>query len=128
MSAWVMVQCKQCGHKEEVDLDDVEKLGDPLCPTCLTVMRQPGVGDGSCENPGCDAYATHKVMVSVDLPGDDTRSYCYICYEAFVVGLQHARKVLLHQFAADGTVRTRAVRVAIEQADLLIEEDLPHDE
>ena len=45
-----------------------------------------------CENPTCEAEAVKKVKVSVNKPCDETRHYCYTCYEAYMVGCQHGRK------------------------------------
>lgn len=44
-----------------------------------------------CDNPSCEAPAFQRVRVSVDRPGDEHRWYCYPCYEAYIVGVQHGR-------------------------------------
>ena len=44
-----------------------------------------------CDNPTCDAEAVETVPVTVARPSDETRNYCYTCYEAYIVGCQHGR-------------------------------------
>lgn len=46
-----------------------------------------------CENPYCDAEATHKVLVSINTFSDGVRSLCMTCYEAYVWGVQHGKRI-----------------------------------
>lgn len=44
-----------------------------------------------CDTEGCEAEASEKVRVSVNKPHDETRNYCYTCYEVYLTGVQHGR-------------------------------------
>lgn len=57
-----------------------------------------------CDAEGCHAEASEKVRVSVDKPHDETRNYCYSCYEVYMVGVQHGR---YHEAAIHKTVPDR---------------------
>lgn len=46
-----------------------------------------------CSTDGCEAQATQTVPVSVHAADDDTRSFCYACYSAYCIGVQHGRMI-----------------------------------
>ena len=45
-----------------------------------------------CENPLCESESVKEVPVSVHKPGDQKRSLCATCTEAYTWGVQHGRK------------------------------------
>ena len=42
-----------------------------------------------CENEGCESPAMETVETSINKAGDSKRHYCYPCYCAYMVGMQH---------------------------------------
>ena len=44
-----------------------------------------------CENPHCESPGTKEVPVSVRGPGDQQRTLCAVCEEAYSWGVQHGR-------------------------------------
>ena len=46
-----------------------------------------------CDNPTCSRRAARQVPVSVNSLRDNYRNYCFACYEAYEVGVQHGRFV-----------------------------------
>jgi hypothetical protein len=54
-----------------------------------------------CDIDVCNAPAAETVVVSVNSPGDETRNFCYGCYQAYMIGVQHGR---FHEAARHGTV------------------------
>ena len=44
-----------------------------------------------CDIQFCEAEAVRKVPVSVRNAGDSERKFCGVCYEAYVIGVQHGR-------------------------------------
>ena len=50
-----------------------------------------------CENTYCETEAVEEVPVSVNRPGDQKRSLCATCFEAYTWGVQHGRKTYQKQ-------------------------------
>tara|TARA_Y100000310_G_C20475348_1_gene712115 strand:- start:40 stop:318 length:279 start_codon:yes stop_codon:yes gene_type:complete len=46
-----------------------------------------------CENTYCIAEAVKAVFVSVKTTSDEKRNLCSTCYEAYIWGCQHGRKM-----------------------------------
>ena len=44
-----------------------------------------------CENPLCENEGSKEVPVSVNRPGDQRRTFCAVCEEAYATGVQHGR-------------------------------------
>jgi hypothetical protein len=53
------------------------------------VEKLEGNGEEFCDNEGCEARAWYRVPVSVNQAGDQTRCFCYACYCAYTIGVQH---------------------------------------
>lgn len=92
-------KCPVCGGSSLVARKDEPVYIDNIVNFCggtLTCAR--GCGDFEvpiffCENPACESEATETVPVSVSKPSDETRHYCYPCYEAYIVGVQHGKMI-----------------------------------
>ena len=50
-----------------------------------------------CDNTYCETEAVEEVPVSVNRPGDQKRSLCATCFEAYTWGVQHCRKTYQKQ-------------------------------
>ena len=44
-----------------------------------------------CENPHCSSRGNKEVPVSINRPGDQQRTLCAACEEAYTWGVQHGR-------------------------------------
>jgi hypothetical protein len=44
-----------------------------------------------CDNQFCENEAVETVPVSVRHSGDSERKFCTVCYEAYIIGVQHGR-------------------------------------
>ena len=46
-----------------------------------------------CENDVCECEAVYEVSVSINHVADEVRSLCATCYEVYIWGVQHGRKL-----------------------------------
>ena len=62
-----------------------------------------------CENPCCENEGSKEVPVSVNGPGDQQRTLCAVCEEAYSWGVQHGRFEVEHQSLCIAVVTDRGL-------------------
>lgn len=62
-----------------------------------------------CEIDGCETEAVHKVKVTVNTVGDQTRHLCYPCFEAYTIGVQHGSRRTADGLAKELVKHTKAL-------------------
>ena len=78
-------QCRALGLPEARNLPDDRSQADLPAPN---PQRNPSMHE-TCENPNCESPSFKEVPISGEAPGDQVRSLCVVCEEAYGWGVQH---------------------------------------
>jgi len=85
LSGYLDRQCRALGLPEARILPGDRSQADLPAPN---PERNPSMHE-TCQNPNCESPSFKEVPISVEAPGDQVRSLCVVCEEAYGWGVQH---------------------------------------